>query len=224
LRGDLRFEPSTVAGTQIAGGSTAGFSVNGKAIDYTADATLTNLDLQRVGEAFKVPALANERYKSVINGHVIASGRGTTPQNLDVTASGSLTDTAIMGGRIPQLSFDATLAGDTAHVKAKGAFAGFDPAVASGRTELKGTVGGNLDVDATIANVSSGVTPDSVQARATVQLDPSTIGGLEITRANIDGDYHNSTGDIRALDIVGRDLNVQASGTLALNDDGHSNL
>jgi hypothetical protein len=57
-----------------------------------------------------------------------------------------------------------------------------------------------------------------------VQLDPSTIGGLEITRANIDGDYHDSTGDIRALDIVGRDLNVQASGTLALNDDGHSNL
>jgi hypothetical protein len=36
LRGDLRFEPSSVAGAQIAGGSTAGFRVNGKAIDYTA--------------------------------------------------------------------------------------------------------------------------------------------------------------------------------------------
>ena len=118
----------------------------------------------------------------------------------------------------------ATLAGDTAHLKATGSFAGFDPAVASGRAEAKGKVAGTLDIDATVAHVSSGVTPDSVQANGRLTLQPSTIGGLEITRGSAGWQLPRSTGDIRTLDVTGRDVNVQASGTLALNDTGQSNL
>src|SRR5207248_1336386 len=116
------------------------------------------------------------------------------------------------------------LAQDTAHVKANGAFADFDPAAASGKPAMKGTVGGTMDVDATVAGVSSGVTPDTVQGTAKVNLQPSTIGGLAIDRAAIDADYSRAIGQIRTLDIAGRDLNVQASGTVALNDTGQSNL
>ncbi|OLC74515.1 MAG: hypothetical protein AUH72_21605 [Acidobacteria bacterium 13_1_40CM_4_65_8] len=223
-KGDLTFDPSTIAGAQIARGSTASFSVNGSDIGYSADANVSNLDLQRIGQELNVPALATDRYKSTINGHVIANGRGTTPETIDVTANGTLTDTAILGGRIPQMTFDAAIAHETVHVQANGAFTGFDPAVIAQKPEVKGSVGGKVDVDATIANVSRGVTVDSVQARVNANLDPSTIGGLEITRATIDGDYHDSTGDIRTLDVVGRDVNVQARGTLALNETGQSNL
>jgi autotransporter translocation and assembly factor TamB len=221
---DLRFQPSTVAGATIAAGSTAGVTVNGSDIAYRADATVAGLDLERLGREFNVPALATERYRSSINGHVAASGRGTTPAALDVTASGTLTDSSILGGTIPQLAFDASVARDTAHVKANGSFAGLDPAVATGKPEVKGHVAGTLDIDATVAHLSDGVTPESVQADGTVTLQPSTIGGLEITRASLGGAYHDSTGEIRTLDITGRDINVQASGTLALNDTGHSNL
>jgi autotransporter translocation and assembly factor TamB len=224
VNGDLRFEPSTVAEMEIAAGSLAGFSVNGEAIGYSADATVSNLDLQRIGQEFKIPALAADRYRSDINGHIVANGSGTTPKEMDITARGTLTDSTMLGGTIPALDFDGSLARDTAHVKASGSFAGFDPAVASGRKEMQGTVGGTLDVDATVANVSSGVTPDSVQADAKVTLGESTIGGLAITRANVDGTYRNSTGEIRAFELVGRDLNAQASGTLALNETGQSNL
>jgi translocation-and-assembly-module (TAM) inner membrane subunit TamB-like protein len=224
IKGDLRFEPSTVAGARIAGGSTAGFDKSGDAITYRADATVSDLDLARVGREFSVPALAADRYTSAINGHVVARGSGTTPAKMEVTASGTLTDSVLLGGRISNLAFDASLANDTAHVKADGAFAGFDPAVASGKPAVKGTVGGSLDVDATVAAVSKGVTPDTVEGTARINLQPSTIGGLAIDRAAIDADYRNSTGQIRTLDVAGRDLNVQASGTLALNDTGNSNL
>ena len=221
---DLRFQPSTVAGARIADGSTAGVTIVGETVAYRADATVADLDLQRVGEQFRVPALATDRYKSSLNGHVVANGRGTAAATVDATASGTLTGSSILGGTIPRLDFDAAIARDTAHVKAAGSFAGFDPAVASGKPEMKGSVAGTLDVDATVAHMSSGVTPDSVQADGKVTLQPSTIGGLEITRASLDGTYHDSTGDIRALDIAGRDVNVQASGTLALNETGQSNL
>jgi autotransporter translocation and assembly factor TamB len=221
---DLRFQPSTVAGARIAGGSTAGVTIDGAAIGYRADATVADLDLQRVGEQFRVPALADSRYKSAINGHIAAHGQGTSPSTMDVTANGTLNDTSILGGTIPQLTFDAAVAADTAHVKATGSFAGFDPAVATGKPEMKGTVAGTLDVDATVAHLSSGVTPDSVQAEGKVTLEPSTIGGLQIARALLDGTYHESTGDIRTLEVAGRDVNVQASGTVALNETGQSNL
>ena len=222
--GDLRFQPSTIAGVRIDGGSTAGFEVAGKQITYRADATVAELDLERVGREFDVPAIATDRYKTAINGHIVVSGSGTTPKEMDLTASGTLTDSAILGGRIPQLAFDAALAHDTAHVKASGSFAGFDPAVASGKPAMKGQVTGTLDVDATIAGVSSGVTADSVEGTAKVDLQPSTIGGMAIDRAALDGDYHHSTGEIRSLQVEGRDVHVQANGTVALNDAGSSNL
>jgi autotransporter translocation and assembly factor TamB len=220
---DLRFEPSTVAGARIAAGGTAGVTI-GSDVAYRADATVADLDLRKVGEQFGVPALATERYASSINGHLTASGRGTEPATLDLTASGTLNDTSILGGTIPQLTFDGGLTHDTAHVKAAGSFSGFDPAVATGKPEAKGHVAGTLDLDATVAHVSSGVTADSVQADGKVTLEPSAIGGLEITRASLDGSYHDSTGDIRTLDVTGRDVNVKAGGTLALNETGQSNL
>jgi autotransporter translocation and assembly factor TamB len=224
VKGDLRFAPSTIAGARVAAGSTAGFSISGRQITYRTDATVADLDLERVGKEFNVPALATDRYKSAINGHIVASGSGTRPGEMDVTATGTLSDSSILGGKIPSLAFDAALARDTAHVKANGAFANFDPAVASGKPAMKGQVTGTLDVDATIAGVSSGVTADSVEGTAKVDLQPSTIGGLAIDRAGVDGDYRHSTGEIRTLQVVGRDVNVQASGTLALNETGMSNL
>jgi len=224
VRGDLRFEPSTIAGATIAAGSTAAFAVNGRDIAYKADATVADLDLQRLGTEFRVPALAVDRYKSTINGHIVADGRGTTLESMDLKANGTLDDASILGGRIPQLSFDTTLARDTLHVKAVGTFADVDPAVASGKPELAGTVAGSVDVDATVTNLSTGVTPDSVQADAHIALQPSRIGSLDITRGNLEGSYHDSVGDIRVLDVAGHDVNVQASGTLALNDTGQSNL
>lgn len=224
LAADARFLPSTVAGTTIEGGSTAGATVKGDAIAYRADATVRDLDLQRIGREFRVRVLDDDRYASRINGHLVASGRGTTPAELDVMASGTLTDTTIMGGTVPELAFDGSMSGDTAHVKATGSFSGFDPAALSGTPAMKGAVGGNVDVSATVSNVSQGVTPDSVEATAKVALEPSTIGGLEIATATLDGDYHDSSGDIRTLEITGSDLHVDASGSIALNETGQSNL
>ena len=160
--GDLRFDDSTVAGARIAGGSTAQFSIRGQDVAYQADATVAGLDLQRVGRDFNVPALETDRYKSALNGHVQASGQGRNVKDMEVRASGTLSDSTILGGRVPQMSFDLASANDTAHVKANGAFADFDPAALSGKPAMKGSVTGSLDVDATIDGVSAGVTADNV--------------------------------------------------------------
>ena len=233
MNGNARFASSTIAGARIAGGSTAEFSVSGGQITYRADAIVADLDLERVGREFNVPTLVDDRYKTAINGHIIANGangadgtagRETPLKEMNVTASGTLTDSSVLGGRIPQMTFDAALAHDTARVKATGGFTDFDPAVASGKPAMSGKVAGTIDVDATVSGVSNGVTADNVEGTVKANLQPSTIGGLAVDRASIDGDYHQSTGEIRTLEVVGHDINVKASGTLALNETGSSNL
>jgi autotransporter translocation and assembly factor TamB len=57
-----------------------------------------------------------------------------------------------------------------------------------------------------------------------VNLGRSTISGLTIDSATIDGTYANRSGDLNQLSIVGPDLNVTASGAIALNETGASNL
>ena len=227
IEGDLQFAPSSVAGAAIAAGSTAAFTIDGRNFAYQSDATVENLDLRRVGTEFRVPALTDERYKSVVNGQIVVSGSGRTPLEpveMVLAANGTLRDTAIMGGLIPQLAFDVTLQHDTAELKATGAFAGFDPAVVSRKPAIKGTIGGTIDVDATVTDVSKGVTPDSVRATVRALVAPSSVGGVEISAATVDGDYRNAVANIRAFDVTGRDLNVQASGTLALNEAAQSGL
>jgi autotransporter translocation and assembly factor TamB len=224
IEGEARFAESTVAGARIERGSTVAFSMAGQDVRYNAHATVAGLDLQRVGREFRVPALAEERFKSNLNAHVSAEGSGTSPREMVVDAQGTLTDSTLFGGRLPELSFDARVADDSATVAAKGSFAEFDPAVASGRADMKGSVGGSVDVNATITGLSGGVTADNVAGSVRASLEPSTIGELAITRAQVDADYANQSGEIRQLEVVGRDVNVKAEGTLALNETGQSNL
>jgi translocation and assembly module TamB len=215
---------STIAGAAIAPGSTVGATMNGRQVAYEAELSASRIDLQRIGREFNVPALSVERYQSDIGGRVSLKGEGTDPKTMTVAANGEVTDSTILGGRIPQLSFEGTLAADTVNAKAAGSFAGFDPAVVSGREAAKGMVAGQLDAHAVVTGVSAGVTPETVEASGRLMLEPSAVGGLQITRAAVDADYRDRTAEFRQLEVVGRDLNVDATGTLALNETDQSNL
>ena len=122
--------------------------------------TISSLDLQRIGRAFKVSALRDDRYKSALNGHVVVNGSGASAAETEIAANGTLVDSSIWSGRIEHLTFDTTFGGDALHVKASGAFAGIDTAVTvreGGGGAEKST--GDLDVDTTLAAISKGVTP-----------------------------------------------------------------
>jgi autotransporter translocation and assembly factor TamB len=224
-RVDLRFDDSHLAGGTIEKGSTASFTLAGRApVEYRANASLANVDLQRVGREFDIPALADPLFQGSLTGHIAGSGRTGSTRDLEMTASGTLTTASLFGGRLENVAFEANVARDSAHIKAAGAFADVDPAALSGTPRLKGRAAGTLDVDATIAHLSEGVTPDDVEASGRVALQPSTIGGVDIAKANVEGDYRNAAADIRTLDVTGPDVAVQGHGTVALNETGSSNF
>jgi hypothetical protein len=54
------FEASTFDGMRIAAGGTGGVTVNGPELEYWGDASLTDLNLRRIGETFNLPAIATD--------------------------------------------------------------------------------------------------------------------------------------------------------------------
>ncbi len=221
---ELTTRPTEVAGTRLASGGTVGFSKHGPATAYRADTTIADLDLQRLGRELKVPALTGDRYHSDINGRLTATGQGTTLSTMSAAVQGVLTRSSVFGATLPQMTLRASLDSGTAHVAAKGDFAGLNPAAATGNASLKGDVAGSLDVEATVPDVPDGVDPSRIDARGSLNLQPSSVAGLDIKTAQITGAYSNRAAQVETFEVHGQGLNARASGSLALNDTDQSNL
>jgi autotransporter translocation and assembly factor TamB len=191
---------------------------------HALNVTVSDLDLQRIGRVFDLPALDQDLYATRLNGQVSSEGVGTSPADLDIAARGRLGQSAVAGAMIPDLTFDGTYADDHLHVIANGGFTDVDPSRVGARASLAGRLAGRFDVDATLDGVSSGVAPDRVSGLIKARLAPSTIGGLSIDSAVIDGSYRGSTAHITELNLAGPALSATATGQLALNDTGTSNL
>ena len=188
---------------------------------------------------FKVEALARPEYDSRINGTFDVTGSvprtpsGTRRAAADappviatmtLEASGTLTDSEFLGGRLPELRFDAHLDQDTLTGRADGRFEGFNPARLTGRKELDGTVTGTVNANYAIRNISAPITVDAVTADGTLALTQSTVGGLKIDSAAVEGKYAAQAGDIVKLNVAGPDVRVEASGRLALDRTSASNV
>jgi autotransporter translocation and assembly factor TamB len=221
---DATLADSSVANAKILSGSTVRVDARQSELAYSANANVQDVDLQELGSAFGVTALAADRYRSRIDGHVELEGRGTTIKTLDAHASGTIANASLVDGQLTDANFDASIANNRAHVTAAGTFAELDPARVSGNGRLQGNVGGQFDLDATAEDVADGVTLDSVSGTAKLALGRSSVGKIAFDHATLDADYQQRTGEIRQLEVVGADANVSAHGTLALGDTGNSNL
>ncbi|MBI2187200.1 MAG: translocation/assembly module TamB domain-containing protein [Acidobacteria bacterium] len=222
---DLQFDASALAAASIAPGTTAQVRFGaGRAPEYAARGQVANLDVQQVGHGFGIRAIAGDRYRSRVNAtfDVTGSGGGRYPFTLDAT--GTLVDSELFGAMFPRLEMDAHFGGGDARVSAAGEFAQLDPAVITGNERIAGTVTGAMDLEATMRDYVAGVTIDSIEARGRVNLADSTVGGLDIDFAAIDGSYRDREGQLTTFEITGPDLTARAQGTIALTDAGASNL
>ena len=234
ISGTARLNESTVEGATIASGTSGEFAIGPDSITYGAKGTVANLNVQRVGAALRIAALDKPAYDGRVNADFDVKGRmpRTAPASdpggrlarMSVDASGTLRDSTIMGGSLPQMAFETHLAGGALDVRAKGAFEGFDPAAVSGRKDVAGSVSGTIDASAKIANIAEPVTPDAIAADGTVTLADSSVGGLEIDSALVQGKYASQVGDLTKLQVAGPDLRVDAAGRLALDRTSASNL
>lgn len=235
VSGSAELNRSTVEGATIAAGTLADFNLQAGVINYSATGSVADLDVERMGKVLELPALAKPEYVSRLNGTFDVKGSmprrpagrresDSSIATMTLDASGRLKDSEILGGRLPDLGFEAHLAGGAFNGRLDGQFEGFDPARLAARPELQGDVTGAIDASVSIADLTAPITPEAVTGGGTLTLEKSTVGGLEIETANLDATYANQVGDVKQLTLTGPDVKVEASGRVALDRTSASNL
>ena len=222
LFGEAVLSTSTIEGASFASGTTASMTLDADRLEYSAKGAVTGLDLQRFGRVLEVAALSADRFASTLNGPFDVKGRaslgtgraGQTLDTMTIEASGETIDSRIFGGELPRLAYTARLDRGGLAATAKGTFAGFDPAALTGQPKLEGAIGGRLDVTLQIDDVREPIVPESVVASGRVELADSTIGGIAIEAAALEGQADRGAGSVKALDVKGPDLHVTASGPI----------
>jgi autotransporter translocation and assembly factor TamB len=234
ISGTARLNASTVEGATLADGTVAEFKTGPDGLSYAARGSVTGLNLPRLGKALDVAALDKPAYDGIVNGEFDVRGSmprtpagaaaGSRLASMTLEAKGTLRESQIMGGSLPQMAFDATLANGSLRAHADGRFEGFNPATLSGRKEVEGTVSGTVNANVAIADIGAPITADAIQADGQLSLERSTIGGLRIDAAAVDGKYAAQVGDITKLQVTGPDVKLEAGGRLALDRASASNL
>jgi autotransporter translocation and assembly factor TamB len=233
--GDVALHQSTIEGATLADGTTGEFTVEPGMVTYSARGSVADLDVERIGRAFNVGAIAKPEYASRLTGTFDVKGssprtpaarrqRESALAGLTLDASGMLKNSEIMGGRLPELGYEVHVANDALSGKANGQFEHFDPARLLLRPELQGDVTGSVDADFAIASLSQPVTPESITGGGKLTLTPSTVGGLRIDAASVDGRYAKQVADLKQLTFSGPDVKADAAGRVALDSSSSSDL
>jgi len=235
ISGSAELNRSIVEGATLDAGTVADFSLQPGSISYSARGGVADLDVERMGKALDVPALAKAEYASRLNGAFDVkgsmarrpAGRRESESSIaamTLEASGRLKDSEIMGGRLPDLGFNVNLAGGALEGRLDGQFEGFDPARIAARPDLAGEVTGVINATFQIVDVAAPITPESITAAGTLSLTNSRVGGLDIETANLDARYANQVGDVKQFTLTGPDVKVDASGRVSLDRTTASNL
>ncbi|HVD94486.1 MAG TPA: translocation/assembly module TamB domain-containing protein, partial [Vicinamibacterales bacterium] len=195
-----------------------------ESLTYTARGEVRNLDLQRIGATFEIAALTKPEYASRISTQFDVKGTGTTIEAMQVDATGVASDSQVFGGTLPRMAYEAHVANGGLKGRAAGEFKDFDPARLASNPQYKGHVSGTVDATFGVANMSAPITPDAISADGRVTLASSEVAGVKIDTADIQGQYANLRGNLRQATAKGPDLDVQASGPIALDRTGQSNV
>ena len=224
IEGSATLLASTVEGITIAGGTTAEFATSKGNVSYAARGEVSDVNLQRVGQVFKVAALDDPRYASRLNGPFDVKGAGRTVDSMTLDATGTLRDSDLVGAHLPELDYEAHLNAGALDARAKGRFEHLDPGHIAGNPQLNGSVTGTADVHTQIADISAPITPETINADGVVKLESSKVGELQIDTAAVEGRYANQVGDLTRLSLASPDVKVEASGRVALDAAAASDL
>ena len=236
IDGEARLNRSTVEGATVADGTLATFSLEPQTIRYSAKGSIADLDVQRLGRKLEIAALARPAYASDVSGTFDVTGsmprrpegarKDTDAALAEMTlnASGTLKNSEIMGGSIPDLSFQAHIAEGALQGQANGRFENFDPAAIAARPDLKGNVSGTVNATFGVADLSAPIAPETLTAEGQVTLERSHVAGLQIETLNLNARLAEAVTTVNQFTLTGPDVKADVTGQVALNETSPSNL
>lgn len=220
----VHLDRSDVEGASVASGAVARASVRGRVPEYEFQGRVGQLDVRRIGRALRIAALADERYRSRINGTIHVHGRGRTLSETDLQAEAALENATVGQARLTGAAVRASLAGRRLAVDFTGPFEQVTDELWGAADRSFDLTGRADEAHFVLLDVTGPVTLDTIEAGGRMALASSVVAGYGVDQGELDAALAGGAVTVRRLDVVGADLKATAQGVVALRADRPSNL
>ncbi|MBA2355452.1 MAG: translocation/assembly module TamB domain-containing protein, partial [Acidobacteria bacterium] len=160
-------------------------------------------------------ALTEPRFAGAVNGRFEVDGAQRGRAGLLVHATGTVTETDVLGGRLPELAFDATVDDQRLDLTARGQIAGYDLATLSGVPGLTGVLTGTVDTRVAVPNLQQ-VSIDTLDVDGTFTLEQPTLMKVPFETVKAQLAMADGVADIRQLEARGDGFVLTGQGRFGL--------
>ncbi len=220
---EATFDRSTVEGMVVQDNTTARVELAGRRLAYSASGAVAQVNPHRLGRAFSVAALRDDRLNGELDASFTVEGSGRTADTLEGKADVTIANAAFPIGQLSGMHLTATANRGALDTTVNGQFANVNPGAATGRPNLEGSLSGTIDAAVTLSSIAA-PSLESTSGRLGLVLQPSRVAGQDIRRAQIDGSLSNGVADVKQLALEAGATTAEASGRVALGASGESNL
>jgi autotransporter translocation and assembly factor TamB len=216
ITGRARFSPSEFLGARIGDGMIGTIDTSVKPLTYSGDGELDGVDLGRFGAGLDVAWMRDPRYAGAVSGRFQVEGAGTDRESLRIAGSGRLRRADLFSGRIADADVTFDISNGTLKTTFTGPFASIDPAVALAEERFKASATGSANIRLTVQDLlRRSPTAADYDIDGTLALESSTVRGVELAAAHVDGAFRNATATLRHIDATGPGFDVAGSGTIS---------
>jgi autotransporter translocation and assembly factor TamB len=224
LDASATFDESTIEGTAVSAGSSGHFANRDGVTRYGFYGRIAGADIQRFGTVLELPSISTDDYASSMTGTLTLDASGTTLDTLALDAQADLEPSRIFMSELGAGHATASIANRDLTASYVGAVSKVDAGRLMGRPDLAGMVSASVDVQGTLTELGEPFAIERLTGRGTASLDTTTLGDLDVDRARVVASLANGEAEITTFEAAGPRLIATASGTVALNDTGRSDL
>ena len=225
VQAEARLLDFSLGGADFGKDTVVNVSREGGRLQYSAAGTVRGLNLRRLGLEMSFEGLTGERFDSRINARFDITGGGTELETLTLRGTATLTNSELFGARFSKLALIPNLTRGSGTVALDGLFEGLDLGAITGNPSLESQLQGSVDAKIALESVAN---PDfsigAIEASGRLTLADSSVSGVTIEEAVVAASLSEAVARIRVLTVTGPDLQVEASGRMALDESGSSEL
>ncbi|PYR58655.1 MAG: hypothetical protein DMF91_16700 [Acidobacteria bacterium] len=225
IKGRALFARSQFLGATVEAGTVGTIDTSVRPLRYTGDGAVRNLDLHRLGSGLDVGWLQDPRYAGTVAGRFRVEGAGLDRESLTLSAGGRLARADLFHGTLSDADVTLDISNATLRTSYTGSFSTIDPAIALADPRLAASLTGSANVRATVRDLLTR-TPDvaDYDIDGAVDLGPSSVRGVDITRAHAEGRFRDSIATLTSLDVTAPAIEGRGAGAITFSSDRPSDF
>jgi len=216
-RAYAKLSGGVVEGATIGAGTEAHIQSSGGVTSYGAVGSATNVDVQRFGRTVPVVAISDARFASDLSGDFFVAGRNAADAAPLLVGGAVLHDSTMAGTTVKELGAVTYLEERRLIVSATGRFENLNDATLA-VPQVPFVASGDATGWFVIDDIDQPISENNIEISARADLGPSTIRGVAVQSAAVDGRLMDGALTLNALDLRTDGATVRASGALGLRE------